>query len=555
MNPRLKMRLPSGPDRGVSRQVQGGLSVAALVLIPLLAVGGSDSFRATLDFTTGVLSLVSLTASVAWGLIATDRLLLSPRHRLLAQGIHRATAIASLGFLLLHATVKVSLGHVSLLGALIPFGLGVTGTEALIGFGSLAGFLMVVAGTTGALRSALAGNIKVAGRWRPLHMLAYPAWCFALVHGLYTGRPAAAWVVTLYCLALTGVAAAVSVRLLPRPVQRRIAARVVQLTGGAGADGPAAADEQAQRDLSTAPLPGIGAMNGTGRPTVPAGMDRMDRMERMTGGMNGVPSQRPYEQDFQPPLGQARAQPPRLAAPSPQLYEAPRPQEDEPAVVPDSTAATGGRGTGMSAAYRAVSLAGESSAPLAERVPMTEEIPVVTETGPPTGSWPTPSPPPPAQSVRPDPAVPLYDTPPPPLFDPAPSYDTPPPPPFDPAPSYDTPPPPPFDPAPSYDTPSAAYGGSAAYDAPSPYDTGTVPPYETGSLPAYDTGGIPAYEATGGYTAAYDTPLTEPTAPYTDRSSYDTGTVPAYDETAPLPGPLFQPPAGEPWHAPAGERP
>jgi hypothetical protein len=528
MNPRLKMRLPSGPDRGVSRQVQGGVSVAALVLLPLLAAGGGDSFRAMLDFTTGVLSLVSLTASVAWGLLATDRLLFSPRHRLLAQGIHRATAIASLGFLLLHATVKVSLGHVSLLGALIPFGLGVTGTEALIGFGSLAGFLMVVAGTTGALRSALAGNIKVAGRWRPLHMLAYPAWCFALVHGLYTGRPAATWVVTMYCLALAGVAAALAVRLMPRPVQRRIAERIMQLTGGDGADRPAAADEQAQRDLSTAPLPGIGAMNGTGRPTVPAGMDRMDRMERMTG--NGVPSQRPYEQDFQPPLGQARAQPPRLAAPSPQLYEAPRPREEEPAAVPDGAAA--GRGTGMAAAYRAVSLAGDPQPPLAERVPMTEEIPVVSETGPMTGSWPTPSPPAPAQSVRPDPAAPLHDTPPPPLFDTAPSYDS----------------------------PATPYGGSAAYDAPSLYGTGAIPPYDMSSVPSYDTGGVPAYDTGGApydtsYGTGYGASLSDPPTPYDDRPSYDTGALPPYDETAPLPGPLFQPSAGEPWHAPAGERP
>ncbi|MEU0369475.1 hypothetical protein ABZ070_04290 [Streptomyces sp. NPDC006283] len=538
MNPRLKMRLSPGPGLGLSRQVQGGLTAAALVLIPLLAVGGSDSFRAALDFTTGVLSLVSLTASVAWGLIATDRLLLSPRHRLLAQGIHRATAIASLGFLLLHATVKVSLGHVSVIGALIPFGLGVTGTSALIGFGSLAGFLMVVAGTTGALRSALAGNVRVAGRWRQLHMLAYPAWCFALVHGLYTGRPAATWVVTMYCLALAGVAAAVSVRLLPRPLQRQVAAKILVLTGGAGSDGPAA-DEQAQRDLATAPLPGVSGMNGMGRPTVPAGMDRMERMDRMGGGMNGVPSQRPYEQDFQPPLGQARAQPPRLAAPSPQLYEAPRPQNDEPAVTPDG--GTTGRGTRMSAAYRAVSLAGEPSAPLAERVPMTEEIPVVSETGPGTGSWPTPSPPPPAQSVRPEPAAPpVYDTPAPPLFDPAPSYDAPS--------SYGT------GAVPTYDTgniPTYDTGGLPAYEP------SNVPTYDTGGVPAYDTGDIPSYGASAPYTstAPYDAPLTEAAAPYADRSSYDTGNVPAYDETAPLPGPLFQPPAGEPWHAPAGERP
>lgn len=229
MNPHRKIRSSPAERAGMSRPVQGGLSVAALVAIPLLAVLGSESFRAALDFTTGVLSLVSLTASVAWGLTATDRLLLSTRHRLLAQGIHRATAVASLGFLLLHATVKVSLGHVEAIGAFVPFGLGVTGTGGLIGLGSLAGLLMVVAAATGALRSTLAGRSRFAARWRPLHMLAYPAWCFALMHGLYTGRPAATWVVTLYCLALAVVAGAVSLRLLPAPTRRALVDRLVVL--------------------------------------------------------------------------------------------------------------------------------------------------------------------------------------------------------------------------------------------------------------------------------------------------------------------------------------
>ncbi|MFI2367159.1 hypothetical protein [Streptomyces sp. NPDC018833] len=533
MNPRLKQRLSPGPGPVLGRPVQGGLYAAALILIPVLAIGGSDSFRAALDFTTGVLSLVSLTASVAWGLIATDRVLLSPRHRLLAQGIHRTTAIASLGFLLLHATVKVSLGHVALIGALIPFGLGVTGTSALIGFGSLAGFLMVVAATTGALRSALAGNPRVAGRWRPLHMLAYPAWSFALVHGLYAGRPAATWVVTMYCLALLGVAAAVSVRLLPRPVQRRVAARIMSLTGAADG-GPLSADEQAQRDPATSPLPGAGGLNGTGRPTVSAGMDRMDRMDRA----NGIPPQRPYEQEFQPPLGQARAQPPRLAAPAPQLYEAPPPPDTEPTVVPSASGAR--RGPRMAAAYRAMSLAAEDPAPLAERVPMTEEIPVVSETGSRPGTWPTPSPPPPAQAV-PEQAPPLYDTPPPP-FDPAPSYDTPPA--YDSTtPSYDTPPAydsttPSYEPAAaSYEPAAASYGPTAGYDAVCVDDT----------TAGY---GSPA----GSYGAAGANEAASP-FPYDDRSAYGTGAPAAYDETAPMPGPLFQPPAGEPWNAPAGERP
>lgn len=455
MNPHRKSRSSPAPSTGLSRPAQGGLSVAAFVLLPLLAIGGSDSFRAALDFTTGVLSLVSLTASVAWGLIATDRLLLSTRHRLLAQGIHRATAVASLGFLLLHAAVKVSLGHVNAIGALVPFGLGITGTSGLIGFGSLAGFLMVIAATTGALRSALAGNVRIAGRWRPLHMLAYPAWCSALVHGLYTGRPAATWVLTMYCLALTAVAVAVSVRLMPRPVQRRIAAKIMSLTGS-GAD-RSSADEQLRRDPTTSPLPGTAGVRG------PAGLN----------GMNGIPSQRPYEQiQRQPPLGR-RSQPQRLGAPSPQLYEMPPPPAAEPTVGGGI-----GPGTGISAAYRAVSLAGDQAAPLAERIPMTEEIPVVSESGPRPGLWPTPSPPPPAQAFRPEPP----ETPAPPSYDP----------------------PPPYEPPPAYEPAPASYDPAPPYEAPSPYATGNT-----------DT----------------------------------------YDDTAPMPGPLFPPPAGEPWHAPAGDRP
>ncbi|QGV82810.1 hypothetical protein EIZ62_22405 [Streptomyces ficellus] len=377
----------------MSKPVQGGLSAAALILIPLLAIGGSDSFRAALDFATGVLSLVSLTASVAWGLLAQDRLVLSTRHRLIAQAIHRTTAVASLGFLLLHATVKVSLGHVALIGALIPFGLGVTGTSALIGFGSLAGLLMVVAASTGAARSALAGRGNIAARWRPLHMLAYPAWCFALVHGLYAGRPAATWVTTMYCLALAGVAAVVSLRLLPGAVQQRLTDRVLGALGPAGPDRPARGRGR-RRDPSVSPLPGSDMA-----PPMPyepsASFEQELRREPRSRPEPPAPA-------ADRPLGRPREQPRTLTPPTAPLYE--------PAFPSPSPSTTG---AGISAAYRAVSLgnAGAGSPtqeiPYAERVPMTEELPVVTDepaTRP--GYWPTPSPPPPA----PSPAPPSYSS-------------------------------------------------------------------------------------------------------------------------------------------------
>ncbi|GAA4920328.1 hypothetical protein ACFPM3_00910 [Streptomyces coeruleoprunus] len=450
MTPHRKIRSSPADNAGLSKPVQGGLYAAAVVLLPLLAIGGSDGFREFLDFGTGVLALVSLTASVAWALVATDRLLLTPRQRLLAQGIHRATAVASLGFLLLHGTVKVSLGHVELIGALIPFGLGVTGSAGLIGFGSLAGLLMVVAASTGALRSTLAGRGSIAARWRPLHMLAYPAWCAALIHGLYAGRPAATWVTTLYCLAVAAVAAAVAIRLLPPPVQRRLAGRVLTLIrpGAEGPAGPRDAD-RGRRDPLTAPLPGAADVPEAPRP-------------------------HPYEPEVQ------------WEAPSRRARRARTP------------------GAGISAAYRAVSLGSASSSPesptlataspdtgaptqdipLAERVPMTEELPTVTdERAPRPGYWPTPSPPPPAPSPAPR------------------SY-------ADPQPAFTD--------AETAFIPAPAPTAPPTFTAPSPTPSSSAAPEQTPASAAYN--------------------ITEPAA-------------------GPTPGPFRRPPAGEPWTAPAGDRP
>ncbi|MFE7135337.1 hypothetical protein ACFVIM_31205 [Streptomyces sp. NPDC057638] len=356
MNPHHQSRSLPTPADGVGRPVRGGLTAAVVALIPLLAVGGGDGFRAALDFTTGVLSLVSLTASIAWGLLATDRLLLAPRHRLLAQAVHRATATAALGFLLLHATVKVSLGRVDLIGALLPFGLGTTGSAALVGFGTLAGLLMVATAATGALRSALAANTTVAGRWRALHTLAYPAWCLALVHGLFAGRPAATWVVVLYCLALATVTAMVSVRLLPRSLQRRLAARILSLT------------DPADHEPSG---------SGTAPPRVPQG--------------DAFPAYSPRRE-----MGTGHA-PAAFAAPSHHLrIEVPPPPTADPLVTRpvygEVTRPPTAPGSAMSAAYRAVSLP-DDRAPRPHR------------------AWPTPSPPPPSPAFAPPPPYPPYPPP------------------------------------------------------------------------------------------------------------------------------------------------
>ncbi|WP_258050103.1 ferric reductase-like transmembrane domain-containing protein [Streptomyces finlayi] len=416
----------------MSRPMQGGLTVALLVLVPLLAVGGSDGLRAALDFTTGVLSLVSLTATIAWGLLATDRLFLSSRQRLLAQGIHRATAVASLGFLLLHASVKVALGHVALVGALVPFGLGVRGTAGLIGFGSLAGLLMIAAAATGALRSAFAhpspattllGNSlrsplsggRFASRWRALHGLAYPAWCAALIHGLYAGRAAAAWVVVMYGLCLIAAAAALGLRLLPSAAKRRISARITALIS------PDTLPSEPDPDLLSDPLPGTGSSSP---PDAPGRFE--PAWHEPDRGVRSTP-----------------VRPRTLPAPSPPLYEAPPRGSERLSGFPAATEAPV-KAPGIAAAYRAVSLAADP--------------PSVQ----PDSRWPTPSPAPPAQTAHPGHAY-----------------------------------------APAQEGP---------YNA-SPH---TAPPHTA-----------PPYSSTG-----------------------DTARL-----AGPPPGPLYPPSAGEPWHAPAGDRP
>ncbi|MGW1764178.1 hypothetical protein ACWCQL_08820 [Streptomyces sp. NPDC002073] len=195
---------------------------ASLLLFLLVAAdaGAYGRIRAFLDYGAGVLALVSLTATVLWGLAATDRRLLRSDHRLVAQGVHRGLAVAGLGFLVLHVAVKVAEGRTTAAAAAVPFTDPVR--PVLLGLGTLAGYLFLVVAVTGAVRSRFASGGGTSRRsrwrsryWRALHMAAYPAWGSALVHGLKSGRPAAGWVTAAYALALVGVAVALALRLLP----------------------------------------------------------------------------------------------------------------------------------------------------------------------------------------------------------------------------------------------------------------------------------------------------------------------------------------------------
>ncbi|MET9757930.1 cytochrome b/b6 domain-containing protein [Streptomyces sp. NPDC006372] len=328
-----------------------------------------DSFADFLNFGAGVLSLVCLSCSVIWGLVAQDRILLDTRARILAQAVHRTTAVASIVFLLVHIGVKLALAHTSFVAALIPFGLLLTDDEIdpgrayLIGLGTLAGLLMIFVGVTGVLRNRFASPAPVAARWRAMHMLAYPAWCAALIHGLYAGRSAKPIFVILYCLSLAGVAGALALRAAPRPVKRKVADKLTSVFGSPGS--------QALRDLE----------DSRSRASTGFSLPGYEGREAFAGA---------------------------AASPSGPLYEkAERPAPQESA-------------NGFAAAYRAVSGPPQGQQAFAAPGPTTrtelpldmqptQTIPTVDGPSSTSGNWPIPSPPP-VGEAPPSAYDPLQDT-------------------------------------------------------------------------------------------------------------------------------------------------
>jgi hypothetical protein len=195
-------------------------------------------------------------------------------------------------------------------------------------------------------------------------MLAYPAWCAALIHGLFAGRPAKTFFMVSYELCVVAVAAALALRASPRPVKRKFADRLAQIIGnepGARED----LEESRARAASGSALPGYENQRRPSRPS---------RDER-TGTLPGMPS-----------------------------------------TPPSAAESTGG----FAAAYRAVSprSQGRQQPYMADQtarmdVPLdmqpTEAIPRVDGSGSTSGSWPIPSPPP-VGEAPPSSYDPLNDT-------------------------------------------------------------------------------------------------------------------------------------------------
>jgi hypothetical protein len=210
--------------RGRSRCLHDSFSVARVKaprrgrIIVLLAVicgaaasgaspQGKDILAAVqrfMLFYSGVLALIALTAAVGVGVVATDRIVMAPGGRVVAQAAHRAVSFAALAFLVTHIVLEILAHRSHVIDAFVPF--LARGRTFYIGLGTIASDFVILLVVTGIARGRFAA--KWPWTWRAIHTTAYLAWPLAIVHGLLAGRSAKPYVDWSYgaCVAAVGLA-------------------------------------------------------------------------------------------------------------------------------------------------------------------------------------------------------------------------------------------------------------------------------------------------------------------------------------------------------------
>ena len=189
-----------------------GAVVIAFALV--MTKPGQDIDAATQHFMlyyAGVFALVGLTASVGVGLLATDRIIMTPGHRVMAQAVHRAVSFGAVAFLVIHIVTEILAQRSHVIDAFIPF-LSPYRTF-YIGLGTIASDLILLIIVSSIWRKRFTAHGK-AWRWRAIHYSSYLAFVFGVMHGLLGGRAAKPYVDWSYGFAIALTALAVVVRFL-----------------------------------------------------------------------------------------------------------------------------------------------------------------------------------------------------------------------------------------------------------------------------------------------------------------------------------------------------
>jgi DMSO/TMAO reductase YedYZ heme-binding membrane subunit len=247
----------------------------------------------------GVLALVGLTGSVLISLLAVDRIVMTPGHRVMAQAIHRAFAFGTLAFLIIHITTEILAQRAHVIDAVVPF-LSPFRTF-YIGLGTIASDLILLLVITGILRKRFTTQGK-AWRWRAIHYSSYVAFVFGVVHGLLGGRAAKPYVDWSYGFAIAVAALGLAFRFLAislRSKEKLSTSPSVDRAGsGASPSMRAAAMAMAQAQLSSGQL-------GATVQVLPAGLGAGASTGSWTATALPMPGQSPASGPF-PALGPAQ---------------------------------------------------------------------------------------------------------------------------------------------------------------------------------------------------------------------------------------------------------
>jgi DMSO/TMAO reductase YedYZ heme-binding membrane subunit len=168
-------------------------------------------------FYSGVLALIALTASVGVGIVATDRIVMAPGSRVVAQAVHRAVSFGALAFLVTHIVLEILAHRSRVIDAFVPF--LAHGRTFYIGLGTVASDLVVLLIVTGIARGRFAA--RRPWTWRAIHATAYVAWPLSIVHGLLAGRTAKPYVDWSYGACVAAVALALLIRFVATIRSRR----------------------------------------------------------------------------------------------------------------------------------------------------------------------------------------------------------------------------------------------------------------------------------------------------------------------------------------------
>ena len=183
----------------------------------------------------GVFALIALCASVGLGFVATDRMVLSPGHRVLVQSAHRAASFGALAFLTVHIVTEILAQRAHALDAFIPF-LSPFRTF-YIGLGTIASDLIILLVITSIFRKRFTAKGN-AWKWRAIHYTSYACLVFGVWHGLLGGRPGKPYVDWSYGFVIAFVALGLGVRILSNSLRPK-------------------------ESLSGAPVPEAGASSGS----------------------------------------------------------------------------------------------------------------------------------------------------------------------------------------------------------------------------------------------------------------------------------------------------